>query len=224
VNVTSTGDSQFSVPTFATIAEGKRLGELTVTYDPSALTYNQVYTINLSIADSKSIYGYKQAQAVIEFPTSYSEYGSGTIVEGWWGEQEDKVMYRRDYAANVYQCYLPDCWGHDSGAGYAVQNYVFYWNTETNMVYCPLRPMGTDNWCIADRGAIACMFGGPGYKEGSSDWMKYIDDWYKSKGFAHPYYDPAKKSFFLSDSAAVSPETGAVVYGTPGEFDVFTLK
>ena len=229
VNVSATGSSVFNVPSQVTIKDGERVGNLVVTYDKSQLAYNEEYALELSISGYASLFGYGKAVATIEYPTSYYEYGKGTIEEGWWGEQEDKTMYARDYAKNVLQCYLPDCWGHDSGAGYDVQNYYFYWNTETNKVYVPLQYMGTTGgsdkvkWNIADRGVLACMFGGPAHKEGSSAWMSYVDDWYKSAGLTQPYYDPAKKAFYLSDSAAVNPATGKVVYGTAGTFDVFKL-
>ena len=133
-------------------------------------------------------------------------------------------MFVREYAENVYQCYLPECWGHDSGAGYPVQDYVFFWNTKTNKVYVPFQFMGCEDWCIADQGAIACMFGGPGYKEGSADWMAYIDKVYATHTYPQPHYDPAKKAFYLSDSAACSPADGSVSYGTPGRPDVFYLE
>lgn len=68
------------------------------------------------------------------------------------------------------------------------------------------------------------MFGGPGHKEGSSAWMSYVDGWYKDAGLTQPCYDPAKKMFYLSDTAAVDPATGKVVYGTAGTFDVFKLS
>lgn len=54
-------------------------------------------------------------------------------------------------------------------------------------------------------------------------WREYIDNVYKSSPFPQPHYDPATKSFYLSDSAACSPKTGAVVYGSPGAPDVFKL-
>lgn len=145
----------FTVPSQVTIKDGERVGNLVVTYDKSQLAFNETYELNLSISDYTSLFGYGKAVATIEYPTSYYEYGKGTIEEGWWGEQEDKVMYARDYAKNILQCYLPDCWGHDTGAGYDAQDYVFYWNTETNKVYVPLQYMGTTGgdkiqWNIAD--------------------------------------------------------------------------
>ena len=227
VNVTSSGSSVFSVPSSVTIKDGDRVGNLVVTYDKSQLSYNELYELKLSINNYSSLYGYGSAAATVEYPTSYYEYSKGIIEEGWWGETEEKTMYARDYAKNVLQCYLPDCWGHDSGAGYDVQDYIFYWNTATNKVYVPLQFMGTTGsgiqWNIADRGVLACAFGGPGHAEGSSAWMDYIDSWYKSAGYTQPYYDPDKKTFYLSDSAAVDPATGKVVYGTAGSFDVFKL-
>ena len=113
VNVSSTGSSLFTVPSQVTIKDGERVGNLVVTYDKSQLAFNETYELNLSISDYTSLFGYGKAVATIEYPTSYYEYGKGTIEEGWWGEQEDKVMYARDYAKNILQCYLPDCWGHD---------------------------------------------------------------------------------------------------------------
>jgi len=223
VNVNTTGSNLFSVPSSVVIENGNRIGELEVTYDPKSLTFNETYEMDITISGFTSIYGYEKVHVIIEYPTSYSEYGSGTIQEGWWGETENKTMFIRDYAENVYQCYLPECWGHDSGAGYPVQDYVFFWNKATNKLYIPVQAMGCEDWCIADQGAIACQFGGPGYKVGSAEWMSYIDKHYAAIGWAQPHYDPAKKSFYLSDSAAISPTTGAVVYGTAGSPDVFTL-
>ena len=224
VNVSSTGSSLFTVPSSVKIESGDRIGEMELTYDPKTLTFNETYELDITISDFQSIYGYEKVHVIIEYPTSYFEYGSGTIYEDWWGEQEDKTMFVREYAENVYQCYLPECWGHDTGAGYPVQDYVFFWNTKTNKVYVPFQFMGCEDWCIADQGAIACMFGGPGYKEGSADWMAYIDKVYATHTYPQPHYDPAKKAFYLSDSAACSPADGSVAYGTPGRPDVFTLE
>lgn len=224
VNVSSTGSSLFTVPSSVKIESGDRIGEMELTYDPKSLTFNETYELDITISDFQSIYGYEKVHVIIEYPTSYFEYGSGTIYEDWWGEQEDKTMFVREYAENVYQCYLPECWGHDSGAGYPVQDYVFFWNTKTNKVYVPFQFMGYEDWCIADQGAIACMFGGPGYKEGSADWMAYIDKVYATHTYPQPHYDPAKKAFYLSDSAACSPADGSVSYGTPGRPDVFYLE
>ena len=224
VNVSSTGSSLFTVPSSVKIESGDRIGEMELTYDPKSLTFNETYELDITISDFQSIYGYEKVHVIIESPTSYFEYGSGTIYEDWWGEQEDKTMFVREYAENVYQCYLPECWGHDTGAGYPVQDYVFFWNTKTNKVYVPFQFMGCEDWCIADQGAIACMFGGPGYKEGSADWMAYIDKVYATHTYPQPHYDPAKKAFYLSDSAACSPADGSVSYGTPGRPDVFYLE
>ena len=224
VNVSSTGSSLFTVPSSVKIESGDRIGEMELTYDPKSLTFNETYELDITISDFQSIYGYEKVHVIIEYPTSYFEYGSGTIYEDWWGEQEDKTMFVREYAENVYQCYLPECWGHDSGAGYPVQDYVFFWNTKTNKVYVPFQFMGCEDWCIADQGAIACMFGGPGYKEGSADWMAYIDKVYATHTYPQPHYDPAKKAFYLSDSAACSPADGSVAYGSPGRPDVLYLE
>ena len=224
VNVSSTGSDLFTVPSSVKIENGNRIGEMELTYDPKSLTFNETYELDITISDFKSIYGYQKVHVIIEYPTSYFEYGAGTIYEDWWGEQEDKTMFVREYAENVYQCYLPECWGHDSGAGYPVQDYVFFWNTKTNKVYVPFQFMGCEDWCIADQGAIACKFGGPDYKVGSADWMTFIDQKYASHAYPQPHYDPAKKAFYLSDSAACSPADGSVSYGTPGRPDVFYLE
>ena len=224
VNVSSTGSSLFTVPSSVTIADGDRIGEMELTYDPKSLTYNETYELDIAISGFSSIYGYEKVHVIIEYPTSYVEYGSGTIYEDWWGEKEDKTLFVRDYADNVYQCYLPECWGHDSGAGYPVQDYVFFWNTKTNKLYIPFQFMGCEDWCIGDQGSIACKFGGPDYKAGSAQWMDYIDKTYAGHAYPQPHYDPEKKAFYLSDSAACSPADGTVAYGNPGPPDVFYLE
>ena len=223
VNVNSTGSNLFTVPSSVTMENGNRIGEMEITYDPKSLTFNETYELDITISGFKSIYGYEKVHVIIEYPTSYFEYGAGTIYEDWWGEVEQKTMFMREYAENVYQCYLPECWGHDSGAGYPVQDYVFFWNTKTNKLYIPFQFMGCSDWCIGDQGSIACKFGGPDYKAGSAQWMDYIDKVYASHAYPQPHYDPAKKAFYLSDSAACSPADGSVAYGTPGPPDVFYL-
>ena len=50
-----------------------------------------------------------------------------------------------------------------------------------------------------------------------------IDKHYAQIGWSQPHYDPAKRAFYLSDSAAISADTGEVVYGTAGTPDVFFL-
>lgn len=226
VNVTSSGDPEFTVPSSVTILDGDRTGYLAVTYNQASLQYNKLYNLAIKISGFSSPYGYEEANVTIEWPTSFFSYGTGGIEEGWWGEFEEKELFVRDYANNVFQCYLPECWGHDSGgkeAGYPVQDYVFYWNTATNMIYVPLQAMGCDDWCIADKGSLACKFGGPDYAEGSAEWMDYIDNFYKQNAdFVHPYFDPENKTFYLSNSAAVSPSTGEIVYGD-AVFDKYTL-
>ena len=223
VNVNSTGSNLFTVPSSVTMESGNRIGEMEITYDPKSLTFNETYELDITISGFTSIYGYEKVHVIIEYPTSYFEYGAGTIYEDWWGEVEQKTMFMREYAENVYQCYLPECWGHDSGAGYPVQDYVFFWNTKTNKLYIPFQFMGCSDWCIGDQGSIACKFGGPDYKAGSAQWMDYIDKVYASHAYPQPHYDPAKKAFYLSDSAACSPADGSVAYGTPGPPDVFYL-
>ena len=224
VNVSATGSNLFTVPSSVTIADGDRIGEMELTYDPKSLTYNETYELDITISGFSSIFGYEKVHVIIEYPTSYFEYGSGTIYEDWWGEQEDKTLFVREYADNVYQCYLPECWGHDSGAGYPVQDYVFFWNTKTNKLYIPFQYMGCDDWCIGDQGSIACKFGGPDYKAGSAQWMDYIDKVYAGHAYPQPHYDPDKKAFYLSDSAACKPSDGTVAYGKPGPPDVFYLE
>ena len=228
VNITSSGASEFTVPSSVTIADGDRIGAFDVTFNPSDLAYMESYIIDLNINGFSSIYGYGNARLQIENPMPsdfpYSSYGEGTIVEGWWGEEEEKELMYRDCGGGIYQCYLPECWGHDSGAGYPVQDYVFFWDTKTNKLYIPFQFMGCEDWCVGDQGSIACKFGGPGYGDGLRVWREYIDGVYASSSFTQPHYDPATKAFYLSDSAACDPKTGAVVYRSPGTPDVFTLK
>jgi len=224
VNVSATGSPLFTVPSSVKIENGNRIGEMELTYDPKSLTFNETYELDITIAGFTSIYGYEKVHVIIEYPTSYFEYGAGTIYEGWWGEQEDKTLFVREYAENVYQCFLPECWGHDSGAGYPVQDYVFFWNTATNKLYIPFQYMGCEDWCVGDQGSIACKFGGPDYKAGSAQWMEYIDGVYAAHAYPQPHYDPSKKAFYLSDSAACSPADGTVAYGSPGSPDIFYLE
>ena len=227
VTVTATGASEFTVPGTITIKDGDRIGVAQIAFDKSALAYMESYELTVTISGFNSIYGYGQAVVQIDNPMPadfpYEVYGSGKITEGWWGEVEEKDLMYRDCGGGIYQCYLPECWGHDSGAGYPVQDYVFFWDTRTNKLYIPFQFMGCEDWCVGDQGSIACKFGGPNYGDGLRVWREYIDNVYKTSTFPQPHYDPATRSFYLSDSAACSPKTGAVVYGSAGEPDVFKL-
>lgn len=83
VNVSSTGSSLFTVPSSVKIESGDRIGEMELTYDPKSLTFNETYELDITISDFQSIYGYEKVHVIIEYPTSYFEYGSGTIYEDW---------------------------------------------------------------------------------------------------------------------------------------------
>lgn len=224
VSISADGPSVFTVPSVVTINDGDRVGNIAIHYNKADIVLNEFYTITLKVNNFTSVYGYESAELTLQMPTSYRKFGEGVIEEGWWGEVEEKEMYAREFDTNVLQCYLPDCWGHDSGPGYPVQDYVWFWDTETNLVYVPFQYMGCEDWMIADRGAVACMFGGPNYREGYAQWRDYIDKWYQDHGLQHPYYDPEKKMFYLSDTAALDPDTGEIAYGSAGVFDVFTLN
>ena len=219
VNITSSSPAEFTVPSSVIIKDGDRLANVDVVFDINKLTKNQTYNLTLNISGFSSEFGYATASAVIEYPTSYFTYGSGHICENWWAEEEDKDMYARDYATDTYQCYLPDCWGHDSGAGYPVQDYIFYWNTSTNKVYVPYQFMGSGTTYIADQGAATCLAAG-NYTEGSAQWFSYIDSYYEKNGLTQPHYDPETKTFYLSDCYGVKTD-GTF---TASKCDTFTLS
>lgn len=228
VKVTASGSNLFDVPGEVTIKDGERIGNIVVSYDKAKLAFNEPYTLNLKV-DGKSLYGYSDAVATIEYPTSYYEYGKGSISEGWWGEEEQKTMFARDFAADVLMCYLPGCWGHDSGPGYDVQNYVFYWNTATNRLYIPMQYMGTESggvkWSIADRGTLTNITEKKGLKDGSKEWRDLADKFYQDNPeYVQPHYDPEKRAFYLSDTPALNPENGEIVYGSYGGQDIFRLE
>ena len=204
VNVSSTGDPEFNVPSSVTIKDGDRAGFLAVTYDKGALQFNKRYKLSLNISGFTSAFGYEKADVTIEWPTAYFKYGEGGIDEGWWAEHEEKTLFVREFSENVYQCYLPDCWGHDTGPDYDVQDYVFYWNTATNKVYIPFQYMGY-RW-IGDLGSVACKFGGPDYEEGSADWMAYIDNYYKGASVDQPHFVPETNTFYLSDTGSCTQD------------------
>lgn len=223
VEVAATGASEFTVPAQTVIKDGDRVGVLQVTYTPSALTFNQLYELNLTLKGYDSVYGYPNARVTIEYPTSYYKYATGTVNEEWWAEVEtDKELYVRDFAADLLQCYIPKCWGHDSGPGYDVQDYVFYWNTATNMVYVPVQYMG---WQYqSDMGAKTCRFGGPNHPEASAEWFAYIDNYYKSHPeLVHPHYDPDKKILYLGDSNWFNADGVNTSSDPPAKNDTFVF-
>lgn len=224
VNLTATGDVDvFTVPSSVTIKDGDRMAAAVITYKDGSLTFNKVYNLVVTVSDYSSVYGYENATISIEYPTSYYKYGSGTMNEEWWAEVEDgKDLYVRDFAANLLQCYVPDCWGHDSGPTYDVQDYVFYWNTQTNQCYVPVQYMGWQY--MSDMGAKTCQFGGPGYEEASSEWFSYIDTYYTQNTLlVHPHFDPEKNVFYLADSNWFNASGVNTSNDPPAKNDTFVL-
>lgn len=218
VNLSVDAPAIFNVPSSIVIKDGERVANIPVSYNISDVAYNTDYEINVKVSGFKSAFGYEQVKAVVQYPTSYYKYAEGHVCENWWAEEEEKDMFARDFLGSILQCYLPDCWGHDSGAGYPVQNYVFYFDTKTNKVYVPYQFMGSGTTYIADRGSAHAL--AAGIKEGTAAWFEYIDNYYKTSGEPQPSFNPETKKFNLSDCYEVKAD------GTynEGPFDTLELK
>ena len=136
----------FYIPSSVSFAAGEDKATITVAAkDVDAMPMNEFYEVSLTVQeDLQSLYGLANIsfKVGIELPWIVFDK-AGTMIEGWWGETEPGMpMKYQQISANLRYCMVEGCWGHDTGAGYPVQPYVWYWNTETNACYVPCQYMG----------------------------------------------------------------------------------
>lgn len=240
VPITATGDdalTYFNVPASVDFAADEKEAKLTISAKDVANTpMNEYYKLTLSIADAALVTAYGTSEFSFEIGISlpWILFDKGTIFETpYWGEQEEIPIYYQQISENIRYCVVEGCFGHDSGPTYPVQDYTWYWNTETNEVYIPVQFMGYENgngktwfgdessfynlyWAMKNGAGYAAGAMGPGagQVEGSDEWFAFCDafraqypeDYY-------PYYDGAGKFYLADQYIAGYPGDGSVYLG-----------
>lgn len=230
--ISSTSPSLFTVPSSVTFDAGAATAVLNITFQPASLEEEVEYAFNLTITSDTTPYGAAEYNFIATIPASWNTWRKGTLhEEPYWGEIETKTLYYQELSSELLLCKFEDCFGHDTGPTYPVQDYVFYWNTKTNRLYIPVQWMGYENsngltwfsdepafynlyWAMKNgAGYGAGTFGpGAGQVEGSAEWFEFCDafrDAYPEDYY--PYYD-GNGGFYLADQ---------YIAGYPGDASVY---
>jgi len=229
----------FNVPNKVSFAAGEGKKTITVAVkDINTCPVNAFYDLSMAVDESLvSAYGLGAVSFKIGIELPWITFDTGTMVEGWWGETEPEMtMKYQQIAPNMRYCVVEGCWGHDTGESYPVQDYVWYWNTETNACYIPHQFMGystsSGDVFIGDEASFYNFYllsQGEGFiwakynfkngvtsNVGSDAWFAFCDE-FRNEVFpedAYPYYDGAGKFyladyFYLVDTADTGLPTGS---------------
>ena len=224
VNLSSTADAAFSIPSSISFASGSNTAPIDITFDPSVLVEDKAYPFTLTITNETTPYGASEYSFTASVPSAWSRFGSGDLNEVWWGEVEpNKVIYYQDLSETLRICKIEDCFGFETikaGDPYDVQDYIFYWNTETNQIYIPIRSMGyvPSNYGVpvyyGDESAFYNKYWGADKgaqnEEGTPEWFAFCDRFRAAyPEDYYPYYD-GNGGFYLADQYIV---------GMPGTSD-----
>ena len=240
VPISAAGDdalTYFTVPESVDFGAEDKEVKLTISVKDVANTpMNEYYPLTISIGDASlaTVYGTSSFSFEIGISLPWILFDKGTIFETpYWGEQEEIPIYYQQISENIRYCVVEGCFGHDTGPTYPVQDYTWYWNTETNEVYIPVQFMGYENsngktwfgdessfynlyWAMKNGAGYAAGAMGPGagQVEGSDEWFAFCDafraqypeDYY-------PYYDGAGKFYLADQYIAGYPGDGSVYLG-----------
>lgn len=207
-------------PAVANFAAGEATAKVTAVVDKDKLGLNKATTFTIAIADKS------QTSPVGDVSLTYSVtillpwlvFDTGVLTEspGWWRETEKKTLYYQEISPTLWLCKLPQCWGYKTmaeGKEYDCQDYMFYWDKETNFLYVCYGYMGyTDSDGIPIYVATyADLYIGQAYLQGKSDLSPEdigTDDWFAAQDYylngvygpdARPHYD-GNGGFYLGDS------------------------
>ncbi|MBO4475827.1 MAG: hypothetical protein J5737_03810 [Bacteroidales bacterium] len=228
VPITASGEGIefFSVPGTVSFPEWVETVKIPITVkDLDALGMNNFHKLTLSIADEAMTTPYGRSSVTIEagIELPWIKFDDGILYEvPYWGEEEEKVMEYQELSPTLRICRITECFGHDTiegGGEYDVQDYIWYWNPETNRCYVPVQWMGYENkngrtwfsdepafynhyWAMKNGvgyGADKGYGNGAGAVEGTEDWFAFCDafrDAYPEDYY--PYYD-GNGTFYLAD-------------------------
>ena len=219
VSVAVTADKIFTVPSQVTFNAGTNSAELVITYNVDDLVADQTYPFALEITSETSEYGVAEYTFNGTVPAAWTLFATGTLTEspGWWGETEpNKKLYYQEITPDLWYCRIPDCFGYETikgGGTYPVQDYLFYWEKSTNILYVCSHPMGyqsggrdiyygTDaDYYMGHYYNVGQITTSP-YDWGTDAWFKYYKQFlaqaYGNDPNLWPHYD-GNGGFYLAD-------------------------
>lgn len=236
IEASGNGLDVFEVPGTFSFQSGEKESKITVEFDPADLTPNTFYDLTIKISDDglTTPYGTSTLAFTAGINLPWLVFDEGVLSEApdWWEEQENKILYYQQISENIRFCRVPECFGYETikgGKPYDVQDYTFYWNTETNQIYIPKQYMGNTNsngptFFLDESEFYNWYWDGYGYAPGTDEWFAFCDNFRaKYPGDYYPYYD-GNGGFFLADHySAGEPGTASflgfyVQAGTPDSF------
>lgn len=213
--ISSTSPSLFTVPSSVTFDAGAATAVLNITFQPASLEEEVEYAFNLTITSDTTPYGSSEYNFIASIPAAWQKFGTGTLTEDWWGEVETKMtLWYQDIDSHTRLCKIEKCFGHDTGPTYDVQDYMFYWDTETNFLRIPMHYMGytnTDGYKVYYGDAESFFRDVYDYTDEMMQRNGYasVEDYaYNAQGYTRPYYD-GNGGFYLASWYFFSKEDKA---------------
>lgn len=226
-----------SVPAVVNFAAGSKEAVVPVKVNVPGFEQDATCEITLTIADEASTTPYGASKVTITIinpkPAEWIKFDKGVMVEAGWGEKEEgKEMYYKAFRGSIVECKVPDCFGyeaHAAGEEYDVQDYVFYWDQETNVCYVPPFFMGyveddVDYYCSDAAGFYSLYKGWYTFDDFmSEEYVAWAPAWMAKNGFTVPSYD-GNGCFYLGDWLYEVADGAATGYGIQfgGAQDTFT--
>ena len=202
-------------PTGALFEENKDTSLVYFLVDAEKLGLNNEVSFTVTITDPAAVtpYGDCSATFKVSIPLPWLKFGAGgTFYEApdFWNEEEQKQIEYQEISDKIWFCKIPQCFGKNTIAGggeYDCQDYTFYWNKETDILYPVSAYMGytkDSNPYVFGTEAEWILFSNeidPG-EPGSEGWFNWIDKARSvaaASGYSYvPYYD-GNGIFYLCD-------------------------
>ena len=209
VNISSSVDAPagaISVPASVDFGYLATEAHLLISLDKTLIPQDSEAKVELSIPDAANVGSFGDTKFIITIknptPQLWIKFDDGVFSEApdWWGEEENKTLYYMEVSENIRYCKIPECFGYETikgGDDYPVQDYYFYWNTETNLCYVDAHWMGYSDYWYASEYLYYAFYYGWTFAPGSEAWFKQYDAVADAVGF-HAYYD-GNGGFYLAD-------------------------
>lgn len=97
----------FNVPASVSFAQGEAVANITITYDPEAVAYDENHRDTLTIAstDYTTIYGASSYSFSAMMPSPYKLLGNGTLSDGFFGFTTTVQIYQNTEQTNTFRIF-----------------------------------------------------------------------------------------------------------------------